>query len=231
MDTPTDAEPTNNDPPVQRDLDGNVLPKIVVARPPIQNVTKVADRPHWITIAVGCLAPSLAIIALIVSLEGLRTSRESLRIGQRAYVQGRFTWQEDTPSLMKKNGVTFWRLRVELANTGNSPAWIDGLVTSADCGNPSSRLRKCPDAISLYDGTSGQNTVGGKDKNVVEIGNLLCEKAMIADSHYSTIVLPPVTVQFSYRDVFGDVHKSNTKCEFGFSDEKPYEGKCSTAGD
>jgi len=62
-------------------------------------VQKIADRPHWITMILGLLSPLLAAVALVISLQSLRTSERSLEVGQRAYVSlqgGKMTFSHIT---------------------------------------------------------------------------------------------------------------------------------------
>ena len=47
---------------------------------------KIADRPHKITIVIGVLSPLLAVAAVAISLQGVKTSRTAMEVGQRAYL-------------------------------------------------------------------------------------------------------------------------------------------------
>jgi hypothetical protein len=47
---------------------------------------RTADRPHKITIVIGVLSPLLAIAAVTISLQGVKTSRTAMEVGQRAYL-------------------------------------------------------------------------------------------------------------------------------------------------
>lgn len=101
----------------------------------------VADRPHWITILIGFVSPSVAIVALIISLQSLNTSKQSLEIGQRAYVSlldGKLTFNHMTigpppgPSLgiqlpgaviqSEQGPIATMLLSVNVVNSGNTPA-------------------------------------------------------------------------------------------------------------
>lgn len=109
---------------------------------------KTADKPHKITIGLGLLSPSLAVLALVVSLFALHESERTLQIGQRAYVSlqnGRITFgqmtagpppqptsslrnDEPQPNNAVANGqaqpdhFVAMLLTVTLVNTGNTPA-------------------------------------------------------------------------------------------------------------
>lgn len=47
---------------------------------------RTADRPHRLTLVMGGLSSLLAFFAFIISVQSLRTSQRSLKIGTRAYV-------------------------------------------------------------------------------------------------------------------------------------------------
>jgi hypothetical protein len=54
---------------------------------------KIADRPHWLTIVIGLVSPTIGVVALLISLLSLRTSEQAVRIsetnlkvGQRGYI-------------------------------------------------------------------------------------------------------------------------------------------------
>ena len=59
-----------------------------VAEAPIQRnaPAKVADRPHWITIALGLLSPLVAVVAVWIASQSLKTNQQSMKVGQRAYL-------------------------------------------------------------------------------------------------------------------------------------------------
>jgi hypothetical protein len=85
---------------------------------------KTTDRPHWITICLGLLSPMLAVLALYMSVQSLKTSRDSLEIGQRAYIHGEIVATQDK-SFPKSNGYNEWVLTFTLKNQGSTP----GIVT------------------------------------------------------------------------------------------------------
>jgi hypothetical protein len=55
-------------------------------RPPESTPKRIADRPHWITILIGFLSPSIALVAAWIAIQSLRTSQQSMKVGQRAYL-------------------------------------------------------------------------------------------------------------------------------------------------
>jgi hypothetical protein len=84
---------------------------------------KVADRPHLLTLLIGLTSPLLAVVALVISLQSLRTSETSLKVGQRAYlaVQNGELWVSRVPGAPAEVNVY---LQCEVHNLGNTPAFI-----------------------------------------------------------------------------------------------------------
>jgi hypothetical protein len=89
---------------------------------------KVADQPHPWTIILAALSPALSIIALVVSLQALKTSRQSMEIGQRAYLTIPKGSMSISPAVRLPTnsaelvvGVDY---TVEINNVGNTPAKI-----------------------------------------------------------------------------------------------------------
>ena len=101
-----------------------------------QGKPETADRPHWITICLGLLSPTLALIALWFSWQSLKTSNRSLEIGQRAYVSlqdGRLSFSKGVEGPPPQPSSTLTPPgqphpyvamlgTVTLVNTGNTPA-------------------------------------------------------------------------------------------------------------
>jgi hypothetical protein len=96
---------------------------------------RTADRPHWITICLGLLSPTLALIALWFSWQSLKTSNRTLEIGQQAYVSlqdGSLSFSKEvegpppqptsrqTPD--QSHAFVAMLGAVTLVNTGNTPA-------------------------------------------------------------------------------------------------------------
>jgi hypothetical protein len=98
-----------------------------------QPTEQTAIRPHRITIWIGAFSPFLGAVALVVSLFSLKTSRDSLKLGQRAYlafsVTG-FTVTED-PSAATPTA----KAAVTIKNVGNTPAYIDDGQTMLNSQN------------------------------------------------------------------------------------------------
>jgi hypothetical protein len=101
-----------------------------------QGKPKTADTPHWITICLGLLSPTLALIALWFSSQSLKTSNRSLEIGQRAYVSlqdGRLSFSKEVEGPPPQPSSTLTPPgqphpyvamlgTITLVNTGNTPA-------------------------------------------------------------------------------------------------------------
>lgn len=92
---------------------------------------KTADRPHPIAIRMALMSPLLAVVATVISLMSFYTSRESLEVGQRAYV----SFSNGTMSVFRvsygpedyeKDGVsiTLWG---DFHNQGNTPARFENI--------------------------------------------------------------------------------------------------------
>ena len=84
---------------------------------------RVADRPHWLTLAVGVFSSVLALSALVVSLNSLRTSERSLMIGTRAYVavlSGELKFFNY--GIVGQHCIVRMDLSATFQNAGNSPA-------------------------------------------------------------------------------------------------------------
>ena len=94
---------------------------------------RVADRPHWIAIALGLLSPGLGLAALAISwngyklsMESLALSRESMVTGQRAYLavrNGEFDFDDSMAPIHREGHIRF-----EIVNLGNTPARITAIV-------------------------------------------------------------------------------------------------------
>ncbi len=84
----------------------------------------VADRPHRLTLLIGIMSPSLALVALIVSLVSVNIAQTSMQIGQRAYLTYEFRMDEykDEPLRPMDEQVTL-QGEVEIKNLGNTPAY------------------------------------------------------------------------------------------------------------
>src|SRR5689334_9552823 len=87
----------------------------------------VAPRPHGLTLLIGLMAPLIAVVALVISLRSLNLGENSMKIGQRAYLN--ITKGEVTikPSDVPPHGNDV-RIDVsynfDINNLGNTPAQI-----------------------------------------------------------------------------------------------------------
>lgn len=94
---------------------------------------KTADRPHNLTLLLGLLSPLLALVATSISLVSLRTSREALEIGQRAYLATEVADIVSDPSAVppeftsapNTKGLNV-RLKLTVKNEGNTPMAAPG---------------------------------------------------------------------------------------------------------
>jgi hypothetical protein len=102
----------------------------------IASTQKTADRPHNLTVVIGLLSPTLAIVALLLSWRSLETSRQSIKISQRAYLSsepqqlaidprvfhlvGR---QPDDGNPVCRNAQSV-KVSVKIWNMGNTPATL-----------------------------------------------------------------------------------------------------------
>jgi hypothetical protein len=93
-----------------------------------QKQQRVADKPHPITILIGLISPALAITATIISVLSLRTSQESLRIGQRAYLSFQIRKAEAKPEQKEGTHVVHFSPTLSIKNLGNTPATVLGVV-------------------------------------------------------------------------------------------------------
>ena len=87
-----------------------------------------ADKPHRWTIAIGLLAPTIAIVAVSVSYLALQTSQTSMKVGQRAYLGF------DLESMTAENATgpagpyVLAKSRLKVKNLGNTPAYLNEIV-------------------------------------------------------------------------------------------------------
>src|SRR5262245_26135535 len=96
-------------------------------------------RPHLITIVYSLLGPLVAIAAAVMayksldtSQKALATSRQSMEVGQRAYLSvsgGYFTVEHEVSNLVTDVSKLHARWGVELTNLGNTPASIEDGTT------------------------------------------------------------------------------------------------------
>jgi hypothetical protein len=101
-------------------------PPVPAAQGPVVT-TKTADRPHRITIALGLLSPSLALLSLGVSFYVFRGSQQSIQVAQRAYLGFHLESAQVLPNVALSDGAKDFRVHaiVSVKNIGNTPAYID----------------------------------------------------------------------------------------------------------
>jgi hypothetical protein len=152
------------------------------------------DRPHWITIVLGFLSPSVAIVALLlssqsfkISQQALATSQASLKVGQRAYLQAKL-YADQTAEGM-------WRFGIELRNTGNTPARVTNITATGSGWKP-------------YNVPGETHAIGAKDSEKVSFA-LNSAPNGIAPGLSGSVPIPEVSVAYSYVDIFGDAHSNN----------------------
>ena len=94
-------------------------------------VDPVSAKPHPITIRIAFLSPLLAVVATGISLLSLSTSRTSMEVGQRAYLNVVGGTME-LNRLPKSNGEkpVLLTLHATIRNLGNTPGNIKALTVS-----------------------------------------------------------------------------------------------------
>ncbi len=152
---------------------------------------KTADKPHRITVKLALLSPLLALVAAIVSIGSFWVSRQSLEVGQRAYIS-----ISDFSAHIDNNNLT---LDCSVENQGNTPAkdLIVDYSLSAD---------KKADDISLQEDEKQDNEdVGPKEKFRSHIVELL-------DYYPELNGLKVLYIQgyVRYTDVFNNYHVVET---------------------
>ena len=188
---------------------------------------KTAERPHWITIAVGLVSPTIACVALFLSFESIEMSRKSLdlgvasqKIGQRAYVGAHLT--NNVEAFREGGGFWLWRVNLELNNTGNTPASV--LLKSVTQG-----LGEKMSKFHLYAHEHESLFISGKDRATVQVADLTVDGRMLTDSHQMGFPLPSLSVVFRYFDAFGDEHLGQITCSYLFENEKLSEIGCQSS--
>ena len=140
---------------------------------------KTADRPHAITVILGILSPLLAVAAVIISFQGVRTSRTAMQVGQRAYLS-------ITDGHLTISGKAA-HYRFVLHNLGNTPAEEVSVKYMYSARNTGGRYitndEKTPD-------------IGPKDSRTFE-GSLRID---------SNVLPFRVTGIAYYSDAFGEAH-------------------------
>lgn len=166
---------------------------------------KIADRPHPITVAMGLLSPSLALVSLGVSMYVFHDSQRSTRIAQRAYLSSHFEHGQFTiaPTLKSTERPFDITASASIRNVGNTPAYIESikkelfLIDGDDLGHPiGEKSETSPNYEALQKGDS------------LEIGfdNKIETKQVPRD--------PSVVyrLKVKWTDVFGEVQDTTVFC-------------------
>jgi hypothetical protein len=169
--------------------------------------SKTADRPHWITIVIGILSPSLAAVAVAVSMISLNENQHAFKVGQRAYVTvSPIEITEMYPQIDIPRGSEITKhfpitvsvsVKYEIKNLGNTPAF-DTVLDLKQGGATS---------LITIDNERPQN-IGPKE--VLSRNLTIWENWTSADNAYSHYTCLQCYTSYegnmSYRDVFGDTH-------------------------
>lgn len=181
--------------------------------------TRVADRPHWITILLGVFSPSIAIVALFVAWGSLRTSERSMKVSQRAYLgyEIAVTNGNQVAEALRADRDFFLYYQVTVTNMGNTPA---------DSISPKLNVLPDPDRPPLMiTFPTAAFDLGPKESRV------LTGQALFKHMH-SIRQLPGFssgfTGQIEYKDVFGDRQVKEVCYQFLVSGDTPSAGKCGT---
>ena len=122
------------------------------------NNQKTADRPHPLTILIGLLSPSLALVSLGISMYVFHDSRQSTRIAQRAYLSSHFEHGRlaDAPALKSTEQPFNIAVDASIRNLGNTPAYIQSIEKE----------------MFLIDGDDLAHQIGGKTESSPNYGAL-----------------------------------------------------------
>jgi len=197
---------------------------------------KIADRPHWIAILLGCLSPSIAVVALILSVLALKQSSDSFKIGQRAYVFGAFYLGDEVPP-SSEGATKQWRLGLSFNNTGSTPARITDVSLSEECGKKAKpeSLRTAGNAcyFDLYQDKIPPFVVGGRDVVKREVGATSFTSLIVSltGAPRLTLGMQPLVATFSYQDVFHNTHQVKVDCKFDLEHEALHQFYCENDGD
>jgi hypothetical protein len=160
---------------------------------------KMADRPHKWTLVIGLFAPSIAVVALIVSLWTLHTNERSMKLGQRAYLAvtldkitglfpNRLAGLKDKYEVIIQTSVT-------VKNVGNTPAYRARFDFSTLVG-----AKVYFDATQVMEIVPAKSTIETRF-NVVQRWDVSVFRSVFVDCLDCTFELSGRIV---YQDVFGD---------------------------
>lgn len=191
---------------------------------PAEKKRKTADRPHPITITLGLLSPVLALVATIISLQSLSTSRQSLRVGQRAYVHvtDGFLHLEKAPNVKGKPSFHL-TLGGTVHNSGSTPARF--LVLQVVTYEPIA-IDKRPSMPAFFSGfISGvPPELAARSEELWRVSGDL----QSASQTVTKFIEERTTGQYMafkasliFRDVFNETHTTNWCWETTFSSDHP----------
>src|SRR6267378_91674 len=85
---------------------------------------KVADKPHPITICLGLVSPSIAIVAVVIAILSLWTNQRAMKVSQRAYLtyQVAVTNGNEVVESLRTDKDFFLNYQIMVTNMGNTPA-------------------------------------------------------------------------------------------------------------
>jgi hypothetical protein len=178
------------------------------------------DKPHWITILIGIFSPAIAVVALIVALLSLSTSRQAMKVSQRAYLT---YWVDVTSATQAAKALHtdkdfFLTYEVTVTNMGNTPA---------DSIYPKIRVLPDPDRtpIIVTFPTGQPFDLGPKESRV------LTGQALFKHLH-NIRGLPGFSTgfkgQIEYKDVFGDLQVKQVCYQFLIEGDSASSGVCGT---
>jgi len=182
-----------------------------------------------LTILIALLSPSLAAVALIISVlsfrisqQALGVSQQALKVGQRAYIYSKIKIQNANV----KEYPNRWLFSIELINTGNTPARVAGITAKYE---PES-LPSVPDGWELGDLSKQTYVVGGKQLETVAFGSAMIDFPKPLPGHPpGGRLMPSVSVRYSYEDVFKEKHSDEAiKCQLMFDNGSLSQPRCST---
>lgn len=188
--------------------------------PPKSPPGKISDRPHWITILLGLVSPSIAIAALVIAWGSWETSQRSMKVGQRAYLEYEVavTNGNQIVEALHADRDFFLTYQVTVTNMGNTPA---------DSIYPKINVVPDPDRspVMITFPTLEAFDLGPKESRILT-GQALFK-------HFRNVRGIPgfttgFTGQIEYKDVFGETQVKQVCYQFLLSGDSARSGLCGT---
>jgi hypothetical protein len=203
---------------------------------------QAADRPHWITIALGLLSPSIAIVAVLFSMRSLQTSQEALTLNRRSMEFTHEVSQESlalnrrsmelaqsawvTASFYSESQKTehagaIWHLGAALNNTGNTPATVSNILVNNE------RFWKGEKGVVTLMHMPKTTIIGGKEVYKLRLGDYFSLNeppptqvpgGPIVVQSISSTPLGKLSLSFDYEDVFGHKKTVSVHWNLAYSD-------------